>query len=398
VVRDLPCNGAKTYDAPDPRGKQGWTAGFGIKCSAGGTKSFGLRYRSRKTRSEHWHTIGSWPVWSVEAARAEARELKRRIDMGGDPLKERREARDAKTMSDLCDAFLAEHVTRKRANTQRDYKGVIENEIQPALGRKLVTAVDHGDVEQLHREISKRAPTRANRVVAVLSRMFTLAMKWRMRPDNPAKGIERNPETKRIRYLDRDELARLPQALAEHPSQQMANAFRLLLLSGARKTELLSARWDQFDLAVGKWVKPGATTKQKTEHEVPLGNEALSLLKSMRKAAPDATFLFSSDGNTGHLVEVKKAWAAICKAAGITNLRPHDLRHSFASILVSSGHSLPVIGSLLGHSQVATTSRYAHLYDDVAREAANKVGSVMAGLVAKPGKGRKLKAIAGGKR
>src|SRR5215475_5486187 len=115
-------------------------------------------------------------------------------------------------MADLCDRFVAEHLPAKRANTQRDYRSIIASEIRPTLGRKLVAAVDHVEVEKLHREVTKRAPHRANRVVAVLSRMFTLAMKWRMRPDNPYKGLSRNPETKRKRYMNREELVRLRRA------------------------------------------------------------------------------------------------------------------------------------------------------------------------------------------
>jgi integrase len=400
VVRDLPLDGRVTYDAPDPRGRQGWTSGFGVKAFAGGNKSFVLRYRSRRTRIEHLYKIGTWPTFSVEAARAEARDLKHRIEKGEDPQAEKQAARDAATVADLCDRFVQEHLPTKRPNTQRDYRGIIANEIKPALGRKLVAAIDHEDVEKLHREVTKRAPHRANRAAAVLSRLFTLAMKWRMRADNPVKGLARNPETKRKRYLTRDELARLTRALAEHPSQEMANAFRLLLLTGARKGEVLSARWDQFDFGRNVWIKPGHTTKQRTEHEVPLGDAALALLRNVRKAAADeAVYLFPSHGTSGHLAEVKKAWRTICKRAGINGLRVHDLRHSHAAFLASAGFSLPTIGALLGHTQPSTTHRYAHLLDDPLREATNKVGTVLAGLVAKPGgKSRRLKAIAGGKR
>jgi integrase len=263
----------------------------------------------------------------------------------------------------------------------------------------LVAAVDHVEVEKLRREVTKRAPHRANRVVAVLSRMFTLAMKWRMRQDNPCKGLSRNPETNRKRYMNREELARLTRALAEHPSQDIANVVRLLLLTGARKGEVLSARWDQFDFGRNVWVKPGHTTKQRVEHEVPLGDAALALLKTMRKAASDdQSYLFPGRGG-GHLTEIKKAWASICRRAGVRGLRLHDLRHSYASFLASAGFSLPTIGALLGHTQPSTTQRYAHLLDDPLREATNKVGSVMAGLVGKAtGKRHKpLKAITGGK-
>jgi integrase len=400
IMRDLPLPKrgiALHWDAPDPKGKQGWTAGFGVRVSAGGSKAFVLRYRSKRTRSEHVFTIGTWPAWSVEAARAEARDLKRRIDKGDDPQAAKQAARDAATVSDLCERFVAEYLPAKREATRRDYTNIIERDIKPALGRKLVAAVEHADVEKLHREISKRAPYAANRAGAVLSRLMTLAVKWRMRPDNPVKGLERNPETKRKRYLTRDELARLTRALAEHEDQQVADILRLCLLTGCRRGEAQQAKWADFDLAGGRWTKPGSTTKTKTEHEVPLSRPAMQLLRDLHARRGESELVFPSRVTGGPRRELKKNWAAISRAAKISGLRMHDLRHSFASELVSSGHSLAVIGDLLGHTQVATTARYAHLYSDVAREAANSVGSVLSGLVAKPGKG-KLKAVPGGKR
>jgi len=381
-------------DSPDPRGKEGWTSGFGLRATAGGSRSFVLSYRVKGTGLERRLTIGSWPSWSTTAARAEARDLKQRIAKGADPLAELQTERGAPTVAELCDTFLAEHVSRKRPNTRRAYTGIVENHIRAELGRKHVAVVDHADVERMHRKISVDAPYLANRVLAVASRMFTLAVKLKMRPDNPCKGIEHNIEAKRRRYLTGDELARLTRALAEHEDQRAANVFRLLLLTGARKHEVLSATFEQFDFDRNVWTKPAATTKQKRDHEVPVGDAALALLKTMRKAAPDdAQFLFPSHGSTGHLTEVKKGWAAITKRAGISGLHVHDLRHSHASFLVSAGYSLPLIGAMLGHSNPTTTHRYAHLLDDPLREAANKVGSIMAGLVGTKPKRGKLKVV-----
>jgi integrase len=394
VVRDLKTPGL-VYDAPHAsNGRKAFVSGFGIKVSGGGAKTFVLRYRSRTTRQEHLFKIGSWPSWNCEAARAEATELKLKIEKGGDPQNEREADRNAATISDLCDRFIADHLPKKRASTQRDYRSIVDGHIRPALGRKLVSAVDHKDIEDLHREITKSAGHRANRVISVASKMFTLAIRWHLRSDNPVKGVERNPETKRKRYLTGDELARLTRALAEYPDQQTANVFRLLLLTGARKGEVLGARWDQFDLDNRRvWIKPAATTKQRTEHEIPLGDGALTLLKTMRKATPDAEYLFPGRSGGGHLGNIKKHWPVICKLAGIAGLRTHDLRHSYASFLASAGYSLPVIGALLGHTQPNTTARYAHLLDDPLREATNKVGSLLSGIVAKRPAKRKLQAV-----
>src|SRR5262249_32103453 len=353
-----------------------------------------------RERGEEGYTIGTWRVWSVEAARAEARDLKRGIEQDQDPQQAKQAARDAATVADLAERFIAEYLPQKREATRRDYTNIIQATIKPALGRKVVSSVDHSDVEKLHREIGKRgAKYAAARAAAVLSRMMALAVKWRMRPDNPVKGLERNPESKRKRYLTRDELQRLTQALAEHEDQQVADILRLCLLTGCRRGEAQAALWANIDLAGGRWTKPGSTTKTKTEHEVPLSRPALQLLRDLHAKRGDSDLVFPSRVTGKPRRELKKNWAAICKAAKIAKLRMHDLRHSFASELVSSGHSLAVIGELLGHTQVSTSARYAHLYADVARQAADSVGAVMAGLVAKPGGKRKpLKAVPGGKR
>ena len=227
--------------------------------------------------------------------------------------------------------------------------------------------------------LSKRGPTHANRTLAVLSRMFSLAVRWGMREDNPCEGVERNQERKRTRYLTGAEMTRLSGALAALPDQGAANAVRLLLLTGARRGELLAAKWTDIDLdsEQPKWTKPGATTKQKTEHRVPLSSPAGRLLVEMRAVA-ESEWLFPALLGDGHRGHINAAWETLRKAAKLPDVRLHDLRHSFASIAASSGLSLPVIGALLGHTTPVTTARYAHLFDDPLREATERVGAIIA--------------------
>jgi integrase len=180
--------------------------------------------------------------------------------------------------------------------------------------------------------------------------------------------------------------------LDAHPDQQVANAFRLLLLTGARSGEVFAAAWGQFDLAAGRWTKPSSHTKQKKQHVVPLSPQAQQLLHRIRRGQDDAEiFVFPSSGESGHVTTLKKSWREICKAAGIANLRIHDLRHSYASLAINAGWSLPVIGALLGHTQPGTTHRYAHLVDDVLARATNSVGAVVSGKKAQivPLRGRR---------
>lgn len=281
-------------------------------------------------------------------------------------------------MNDLCDRFEKEYLPRKRESTQRTYRNQLRSAIRPVLGKMKVATVMFGDIDALHRNLSEQTPFRANRVIALASRMFSMAVKWKMRPDNPVKGVERNGEDKRKRYLKGDELARLTVALAGHRDQQAANVVRMLLLTGARKGELLAATWNQFDLDKGKWTKPGATTKQTTEHEIPLNAPARQLLADLHRGRDDSGFVFP--GRLGHRREIKDAWTSICKAAGIEGLRVHDLRHSYASTLAGAGFSLPIIGALLGHTQPSTTQRYAHLQDDPLRVATERAGAILSGM------------------
>jgi integrase len=350
--------------------------GFGIRITAGGAKTFVLAYR--RDGQQRRFNIGAFGAWNTTQAREEAKRLKRAVDGGGDPASERVDNRTAPTVADLAERFIADYLPRKRATTQRVYRQQIAADILPALGKMKVTAVTHADVDAFHRRLGARAPTAANRVLAVLSRMFSLAAKWQMRADNPCRGIERNAETKRIRYLSGAELARLSAALAELPDQSAADAVRLLLLTGARRGELLAARWDDIDPDLGTWSKPGATTKTKTLHSVPLSQPACRLLAEMRERST-GEWLFPALLGNGHRGHINAAWEALRKAAGIPGVRLHDLRHTYATILASSGLSLPVIGKLLGHTTPIMTQRYAHLTDDPLRQATERVGAVITG-------------------
>jgi integrase len=361
------------YDAPD-KGGNNYTRGFGVRVTAGGARSFVLNYRAKNGR-EGRCTIGSPPDWSLTAAREKAKELKRLIDGGADPAKEEHEKRTADNINALCDEFIAAHVSKKREATRKEYIGIIDKYIREELGTTKVADVRFVDVDRLHRKISAHAPYRANRAIAVLSKMFSLAIQWGIRAaidGNPVKGVERNVEDKRHRYLSADELGRLHKTLDRHRDQDAANVIRLLLFTGARRNEALLARWGHFDLADGVWVKPGATTKQKTLHRVPLSDQAIKLLKAMPVGA-DADLVFPDVDKEN----LRRAWLQVCKTAGLKDLHTHDLRHSYASVLASDGVSLPTIGALLGHTQASTTNRYAHLADDALRSATNRAGRVL---------------------
>jgi integrase len=210
-----------------------------------------------------------------------------------------------------------------------------------------------------------------------------------MRDDSPVKNDDvnrmRNHETKRRRYLRDGELGRLLVALSAHHTKDEADVIRLLLLTGSRRGEILAMRFSDIDMGKGVWNKRAADVKQDEDHSVPLSAPVRLLLSERagtRKPLP--TYVFAGAGSKAHIRAVERAWRQICRAAEIEGLRIHDLRHSFASQLVSSGHSLEMIGSLLGHASVATTKRYSHLFDSAQRQA---VESVAAAIEAAAGNG-----------
>jgi integrase len=368
-------------------------SGFGARVSSGGSRSYVLNYRLRGTQRERRYTIGDATHWRATAARAEAKRLKFAIDQGGDPLGDLQDERAAPTIADLCQRFETEHFPRLRHNTREYYAGAIKNRVLPFFGAKTKVAdVSYEDIDRLHRSITDEGFSyTANRVIAMLGKLFSLAMRWGICERNPCKGVERNYEAARKRYLSGEELARLIKALAEHDDRQAANIIRLLLLTGARKGEAFAMRWGDVDLSTGVWTKLGHTLKQKSDHVVPLSGPTRQLLADIRAEhvrhrpkQPLGEYVFPGRYGRGHRQTIDKDWRRLCKAADITGLRVHDMRHSYASTLAGAGFSLPVIGALLGHSQPSTTHRYAHLLDDPLRQATERVGAIVSNAGKEP--------------
>jgi len=356
--------------------------GFGARVTAAGARAFILNYRRKLDGRGRRITTGSSPDWSATAARDEAKRLKRAIDAGADPVGELEQSRATPTVHDLAKRFLSDYVPHKRVSTQRDYKRQIAVNILPDIGNLRVDVVTFADMDKLHRVISERAPTQANRTLAVASKMFTMAKKRGMRSsDNPCHGVERNQENKRKVYATPEELVRIGAVLDDLEDQGAANAIRLMLLTGARRGETLKARWSDIHFRAKTWTKPASTTKQKGEHLLPLSSAALVLLKNMYEAgAAKDVYLFPPPrGKTEYRLDLDDAWAAVRKTANIPHLRLHDLRHTYDSVLASAGQSLPVIGALLGHATPITKARYAHPFDDPPRAATESAAAILTG-------------------
>jgi integrase len=279
-------------------------------------------------------------------------------------------------MQELAEQYLSLHAKLKKApKGYKEDSAILKDIILKKYGRMKVESISAFDLQKLHSELQE-TPYRANRVRALLSKMLNLAVQWGWRSDNPVIGVEKYQEYKRHRWLDAEEAQRLFSALGTYYNQSVANAIRLLLLTGSRRNEALHATWEQFDLEKGVWTKPAHTTKQRRMEHLPLSSQVIEMLKSM-KAEADSSFLFPGKVPGKPLQEIKKAWDTIRKKAGLPDVRLHDLRHTYASHLVSSGLSLSIVGKLLGHTQASTTQRYAHLADEPLREATELFGSKM---------------------
>ncbi|MDG3440155.1 tyrosine-type recombinase/integrase [Nitrospirillum amazonense] len=360
-------------------------AGFAVRATASGAKAWVVQMRVRGGK-ERRMVIGFCHKLPLDKARQEARKVIAAADLGRDPAQERREAREVKpdtnpTLTEFAERWMEEVAGRRnRAGTIKNRRLLLKNHILPHLGEKRLGEIGRRDIEDMHHRVSQKYPVAANRAVSLCSALFATAERWGLLTENPAAKVERNTEEGRERYLTPEEIARLRTALDQSPAQDSADVVRLLLLTGARVGEVLAMRWDQTDLAAGVWSKPAATTKQNKTHRVPLSPAVVEVLAKRQQAAKTSPWVFPGrEGPAHHMTTVRTFWAAVCKRAGIQAVRIHDLRHTFASLLVSSGESLPVVGALLGHTQAKTTSRYAHLLDDPLRRAAERVAAITSG-------------------
>jgi integrase len=373
MIRKLPAPTRGNQITKDDR-----IRGFGVRITANDARSFVLNYTV--AGRERRLTIGSFPAWTTLVALEEAKRLKREIDRGIDPLAARHEARTAPTVRDLAKRFLEEYAPTKKPSYVKNNRQILDRWILPELGNHKVDELHSRDIDTLFSKITKAgSPVMANRAVSCLSKLFSLAIRWGMRPDNPCRhAIDRNTEFLRRVSLSADQLISVSAALRGLRSQSAADCIRLILLTGCRRGEAMAARTDQIDLKKRVWSKPASSTKQGRPHDVPLSAPALELLARLARDAA-GPFLFPGRDGTGHLVDLKASWRSLCKTAGLSGVRLHDLRHVFASIAVSRGATLPLIGALLGHSNPATTARYAHLYDDPQRALAESVAAVITG-------------------
>jgi integrase len=353
--------------------------GFGVRVMPSGRKSFVLQYRAGR-RSRRM-VLGYVNVVTPEQARTMAIQHLAALRQGVDPLAERDTGRDAVTVKDLATRFDAEHIAvHLKPSTQKEYRRSLKKFILPFFGNQPIAEVSREEVARFHHKY-RHVPYQANRCLEILSKMFNLAELWGLRPDgsNPRKHIKKYREEKRERFLSAAELRRVGEVLREMEAEGLElpsaiAAVMLLILTGCRLNEIMTLRWEYVDLDSGVLNLPDSKTGAKI---VYLGKPAIDTLRRLPRL-PGNPWVIHGLKPGGHLIDLQPFWQRVRARAGLKDARIHDLRHTFASSAVAAGQGLPMIGKLLGHTQVATTARYAHLAADPVKAAANGVAERIA--------------------
>jgi integrase len=383
-------------------------SGFGARRQKSDAVAYVLYYRTGEGR-QRWYTIGRHGApWTPETAREEAKRLLGDVAHKADPAAEKRAKRNAKTIAELCDLYLSDAetgrlVTRRRAakkpSTLATDRGRIERHIKPLLGRRTVAAVTREDVETFMHDVAegktagKTKTTKnrglanvrggrgtASRTVGLLGAIFSYAVRHRMRSDNPAHGVMRPADGRRERRLGNDEYRALGRALRKAETESMwpaaVAATRFLALSGWRSGEALPLRWDAIDLTR----RTATLADTKTGRSIrPLSHAACDVLRSLTRAGQ---LVFPATRGDGRMTGFPKLWARIAKLGELpSDITPHTLRHSFASLAGDLGYSEPTIAALVGHKGHTITSRYVHSADAVLLAAADKVADQTAELM-----------------
>ena len=381
------------------------TAGFAVRCQR---KAKVYVLKTRIHGQQRWFSIGRHgSPWTVETARNEARRLLGNVAAGKDPASARDADKAALTVAHLCDLYLqeAEHgkiLTKfgepKKPSTIATDRGRLERHVKPLLGKRRVRDVTTQDVKRFMHDVAvgktatdvKTGPRgraiveggrgTATRTVGLLGGIFSHALDNGMRPDgtNPVHGVKRYPDKKEERFLTPAEFGKIGEAMTEAEDEGESTyglaGIRLLMLSGCRKSEILTLKWEHVDFENGCLRLPYSKSGEKV---VMLGAPALDILSALPRFAKNP-FVLPGKNPGHHFVGLPKVWDRIKKRAGLEWVTLHVLRHSFASHGAGAGLGLPIIGRLLGHKDASTTARYAKVGTDPAKNAADRISSGIA--------------------
>jgi len=340
--------------------------GFGLRIYPTGRKSFVLSYRSNGRK--HIMTVGGYGAITLDQGRKKARRFLSDIIEGGDPLASRKKAAQGSTVKVLCGEYL-ERYAKPRKKTWKEDQRRIERHVLPTWGNVKAKALNRSDVASFHHKLGRTAPYEANRILALLSKMYEMAKQWGFIEEhapNPAQKIDKFKEEKRDRWLTQKELPRLAKAIDRDPNVFVRAAMWIYLLTGLRRNELLQLKWLDIDFE-RKEIKL-SDTKAGRPHYVPLSPEAVERIQTIPRL-DENPYIFPGARKGKPLVNISKPWLRIRKEAELQDVRLHDIRRTVGSWLAQSGKSLHLIGRVLGHSNTTTTQIYARFAQDHVKEA-----------------------------
>jgi integrase len=375
------------YDGDGASRDVRWDAslpGFGIRVYPSGKKAFVLSYR--EAGRKRLMTLGAYGPLTLDQARDQATLNLGEIIKGHNPLDQRKDRARAKTIGDLCSEYLTRYAPSKKS--YRDDQRYIEKYILARWRGIRIDSLKRSDIADLHHSFASRAPYAGNRLLALLRRMLNLAKLWGFVGDgfsNAATGIPLHKEFQRDRWVTADELPRLADAISKHSNPYVRGALWLYLLTGVRKSELLGAKWADIDL--DRRELRLSETKAGRPHVVPLSEPALEVLRSLPRDQGNPYVLPGRKGGE-HLVNIAKPWDKVRCAAGIEDVRLHDLRRTVGSWLAQSGNDIHLIGKILNHSNLSTSMIYARFEKSVERQALEQHGAQII-KAAKMGDGRR---------
>ena len=363
-------------------------SGFGVRVYPSGTKVYLVQTRSGgKSRRI---TIGRHGVLTAEQARRKAAQLIASIKAGEEPTRPQSPPDTGPTIAEVAERYMKEHVAvRCKPSTVRGCQYTLDRYLLPAFGARPLGTIGREEVAALQYRLHK-TPTMANRVVDLLSRLFNMAEAWGVAPDggNPCRFVQKYKERSRERFLSEEEFGRLGRVLDELEAEgkvaaNAVAAIRLLMLTGCRRGEIVTLRWEDVDLEAGELRLRDAKTGPR---QVALSPAAVRVLSAIRRHADNPWVIAGRKPGT-RLGNLNASWLVVRDRAELENVRLHDLRHSFASRALALGESLSMIGRLLGHRKVQTTARYAHLAQDSVKVSAARVAESLRADMARGGNG-----------
>jgi len=338
---------------------------FGVRVYPSGRRVYIVYFRV--TGRQRLMVVGKTEFMSLEKARKKAKQILLDAGEGKDAMADRTAKRQAKNIKDLCHIYMERHARHKK--TGKEDLRRLDKHIVPRWGQIKVEALTSADVERLHTEISNKAPYEANRVVSLLATLFNLAMEWNLTSpnhQNPAAKVKFNKEVKRDRWVRPDELPQLVEAIDMESNPYVRALIWLFLLTGARKGELLAAKWEHLDWDQAILTFP--ETKSGRTHYLPLSEPALAILRSLPRLE-DNPYIFPGRIEGEPIVNLDKAWRRLRKTAKLNDVRIHDLRRTVGSWIVQAGNTPYLVQHILNHKDVKTTAIYARFAQDHVRKA-----------------------------